>query len=474
VPALREYALAVAPGSAASTVTWLHRGQLNVTVIVKATFGFALDADMARLEPDEILRADVHWQKNPARSTRAASDLAPYLGMVDVVFTGHAQPAAGAGLARTLPVRLTVIDGHETLLDKRLLVHDPAGFDRIPIVYERAYGGAGIADNPMGVGGTAGAGTPNVFDPADARRPAGFGPLGRSWPSRKHLLGKTPRKLLDAEIARIPDDFAWPYYQVAPADQQIARLGGGAWILLEGLSPTASLVRMRLPDVRGLAYVYADAAEAEGLWIELTLDTLHIDGDDARCHVVFRGSFPVEDEASLGAVRIAAGVESAGMPLAWPDEAPVAAADPDPTAAAGTTGTLELEGEAATSKGLPFAAGTVALAADEQLALAARPAVPFVRGAPGSLREMPPPRIPPPPPPSTGTLALEPEAPPPPPQPPAPAPAAALPPRAPVVAPSLDTAPAASPSPRFPPPPPKGPPEASPALKQGLYGKFRG
>ncbi len=474
VSALRHHAITPAPGSAATAVAWSFQGQLHVTVIAKASFAFALDADMPRADPAEILRADAHVQNNPVRSTRAASDLAPYLGLVDVVFTGDAQPPAGAGPVRALPVRLTVIDGRETVLDKRLLVEDPAGFVRMPIVYERAYGGMGIAENPLGVG-AGGDGAPNVLDPDDPRRPAGFGPLGRSWPSRKHLLGKTPRKLLDAEIARIPDDFAWAYYQTAPADQRLARLGGGAWILLQGLSAAAPLVRMRLPDLRGLAYV--DGTSDEGLWIELALDTLHIDGEASRCHAVCRGSFVVEDEAALARIRIVAGVESHGVPLAWPEALPEEAieeAAPDvATAGTGAARTITLGADAPQGKVLPFGPapavpGTLALTPDVQRELAARPAVPFSRGAVGALREVPPPRTPPPRSPSTGTLALEMEAPAPPPPPPPPEPA----PRAPVEIPSLDTGPAPRPPP--PPAPAAAPPDATPALKRGLYGKFRG
>jgi hypothetical protein len=503
VAAIRDDAISAAPGSTVAAVAWSFRGQMYVTVIAKATFAFAFDADMPRVEPQEIVRADVHEQKNPARSARVTSDLAPYLPFVDVVFTGHAH--AGGGLVRVLPVRLTVVDGEETVLDKRLLVQDAAGFERMPIVYERASGGPGAADNPAGVDRARGAGEPNVIDPEEPRRPAGFGPVGRAWPSRKRLLGRTARKFLDAEVAQIPDDFEWSYYQVAPPDQQAERMSGGAWIMLEGLCPACPLARMRLPDVSGFAFVYG--AGAGGEMLELALDTVRLDGDEERCTVLLRGSLPVEDEAALGRLRIVAGVGSAGAPLTWPvgaeepsgvsledepelmagfeDESPLLrtipfVAEPPPQPALERS--VDVDIEAPRSRRIPFPGSfdTADLEVDQQLHLAIRPAVPFRRSSSTAAMRAVRPSPPSVPPPSTGTLVLareEPAAPPPAP-PPEPEPEEKEPPRREaIVAPSLDTGPARpAPSPRKAPPAslPVGPPTASPALKRGLYGKYGG
>ena len=70
------------PVGAVSTdaVAWRFRGQLNLTVIAKATFAFAEDADMARTAPEPVLREEVHHGKMPGRSIRLASENAPYLG----------------------------------------------------------------------------------------------------------------------------------------------------------------------------------------------------------------------------------------------------------------------------------------------------------------------------------------------------------------------------------------------------------
>ena len=160
------------------------------------------------------------------------------------------------------------------MLDKTILVRDGAGFQRKPIIYEHAFGGAGVVDNPLGVGETPGDGVPTLFDPRDPRRPAGFGPIARAWPARKRLLGATPRRALEGPVAEIPSPFDWSYFQAAPVDQRTDFLGGDEWIVLEGLHPALPLLRTRLPGVRGMARIHGLAAfgVVEGTALDLHLD----------------------------------------------------------------------------------------------------------------------------------------------------------------------------------------------------------
>ncbi|WP_437677029.1 DUF2169 family type VI secretion system accessory protein [Sorangium sp. So ce131] len=304
------------PGAAAAAVAWRAQGALHVTVIAKATFAFAPDAVMPRIEPQEILRAEVHHGDHPGRSVRFTTDLAPALARADVLFTGAAHAPPGAPV-RSLPVRLALFAGHRPLLDKHLLVHDPGGVTRVPIVYERTGLGLGDTENPFGLASTAG--VTSVVDPAQPGRPVGFGPLGRAWPARKRLLGVVPRRVLEGAVAEIPEGFDWAYFQAAPLDQRVERLRGDEWIILEGLHPDLPRLRTRLAGARGLARIHGLAAFgiAEGQPLELYLDTLRIDGDAQRCTVVCRRSFPVPAEAALAAVRVVAGVEVAGEPSAW-------------------------------------------------------------------------------------------------------------------------------------------------------------
>ncbi len=311
-PTLPSFERVVTPaqGAAAGAVLWRSRGKLHVTVIAKATFVLVDGAEMSRVEPQEVLRTEVHHRNNPTRSVRYTADTAPYLPRADVLFTGFAFPPPGAP-SRSFTVRLAVIGRSGAIMDKTLLI-DGATEARVPLMYESALGGIGSPENPLGTD------KPIVFDPARRDVPAGFGPIGRAWPARRKLLGALPRKALDAPIADLPDTFDWSYFQAAPADQRTELLRGDEWLLLEGLHPSIASLRTALPSARGKARVFGLPGIAHGQALDLCLDTVRIDGDTRRCTLVFRRSFPIPNEEALGTLLVQAGVESARDPIVWP------------------------------------------------------------------------------------------------------------------------------------------------------------
>lgn len=317
---LRDDAALAAGAVAVTALAWHFRGALRVTAVAKASFAFAPDAEMTRTAPDPIVRSEVNYGNNPARSVRLTSDLVPYLNRVDVLLTGHAWPPPRV-LVETMPARLGIFDGARALLDKTVMVRQAGGITRVPLVYEGAYGGIGWQENPFGVG-VSGTGEPSLVDPADDKRRAGFGPIGRGWPERKRLVGAELRKLLDGDgLMPLPDTFDWDYFQSAPPDQRLAALRGDEWIVMDGMNPKIPRLRVRLPGVRGLGRVYGLGpwGMADGQPLALKADTLRIDCDEERCTLTFRTTFPIADEAALEAIRIALAVELPGQPITWPD-----------------------------------------------------------------------------------------------------------------------------------------------------------
>jgi hypothetical protein len=411
------------PAADASAVAWREAGRLFVTVVAKASFSLTPGAEMARCEPQPIIGAELHYGNNPVRSVRFTPDLAPRLNRADVLFTGHGHAPSGAP-AVLGAARLVVFAGEWAVLDKTILLQDPRGFQRIPLVYERAFGGSTVLENPLGIGGDADGGEPTLVDIIAPRRPIGFGPIARAWPARKRLLGKTQRRVLEGAVAEIPAGFDWSYFQSAPRDQQIDALRGDETIALFGLHPTLPVLVARLPRVRGRARLHhlTGSGIPEGHPLDLTLDTLRIDGDEERCTVVCRGAFEIATEAALGEMLILAGVEASGEAIVWPDPLPArpsraALARPPENARAGTV----LDTRAAVSQPLsPKSVSSLGGAApvpthvlgdqqeDPQECETKKRRTPF--GPPGRESALPfaipaPPPAPPPPPPTT-TLML--------------------------------------------------------------------
>lgn len=312
----------------AGSVVWRFGGQLHVTVIVKATFAVVHDADMELIQPAEVVRAELHHRNNPTRSVRATSDLAPYVARPEVVLTGHACAPRGAP-ATQVDVRLAVLR-ERPVLDKTLRVRgdlkrgERTPFDKIPLVYEKAAGGVGWPDNPFGSGlqsdGSIDPDAANIVDPRDPRRTAGFGPISRSWPARKRLLGNVDRKVIEATVANIPAGFDWSYFQSAPPDQRLDALHGDEWIALAGVHPDLPEIRTRLPGARAIGQVRGlDPDRADTYWpLDFRPDSLQIDMDAQTCSVVWRGILPIRHEAQLYGMQVVVGIEVPGVGVAWP------------------------------------------------------------------------------------------------------------------------------------------------------------
>ena len=279
-----------------ATLAWRAKGRLHVTAVVKASFDLRPNGPMTLTSPDPI--------------EPAVGELAPYLGQTDVVVrSGHAfavPPRAVAGLS----IRVALVRDWP-VIDKKLLVYPRAQMDgsRSPVVVERLSLG--------GQGPDAGL----VVNPADPSRPAVIGALGAGSEERLAVLGGRGAPRLSGQVIEIGDRFPWSYYQTAPPDQRTDHLRGDEWVVLEGMHPQHARWASRLPGPQAQVVVYPPGlAGGAAHAVAMVADTLSIDADRGRCSVLWRGSFPVRDEASARALALVAGVAIPGRPVAWPSK----------------------------------------------------------------------------------------------------------------------------------------------------------
>lgn len=158
----------------------------------------------------------------------------------------------------------------------------PCPFTEMPVTWERAFGGAGFADNPVGRGfapvGCAammpGAHKlPNVEDPRspvrdrnDRPRPAGFGPLDFTWPQRFSKLGTHDQNWLETRFPGLAADLDWSAFNAAPEDQHI----DGFWrgderFVVENLCADQSVIEGDTPGPRDPSLRQPRAARWNGL-----------------------------------------------------------------------------------------------------------------------------------------------------------------------------------------------------------------
>ncbi len=292
--------------TAAATVAWRHRGRLRLSVVVKATFAFVVDGPMAVTAVEPLHATELHHEGDPARSLRAASDLAPYRTHADVVLTGHAPVPEESATVRLAVYR------DRALIDKSFDVvpsGDLEGSHTVPLVYEQSPGGPEFDDNPVGTS------LPSIVDSSDPQRPVGFGPIAATWPARARRLGGFDPRALQAAIPSLPDDLDWSYYSAAPVDQVMDYLHGDEWIVLENLVDGCPMVRMQLPTTHAEARILGLGPAPI---VKMLADALHLDLDRGVASITWRGSFEIPSEESMRGVSVMVGVATQGQPIAWP------------------------------------------------------------------------------------------------------------------------------------------------------------
>lgn len=325
--------------------------QQVLAFVVKGTFDLEPGAP-ARPAAEQLLpTGDEPYDPDadPPGSLRYEHDFALFKPRADVLVVGTAhapggRPAAAFEVAMrvgSLAKRLRVV-GERSWRAGFLggKVTEPEPFVTLPLRYEFAFGAPGFPPNPVGRGHLRRARdarggaiplprieTPDraAVDPTAAYEPAGFGPLGRGWATRRARLGTFDDDWLAARWPWLPADADPAHANAAPDDQQVAGyLRGDEAITLEHLDPDEPLLEAALPGVRARCFVRRQPEEAgrepQFEEVSLALDTLWIDADRRRLVLVWRGHLPVADERALEVAHVLVAREELAAPPAPPRE----------------------------------------------------------------------------------------------------------------------------------------------------------
>lgn len=402
---------------ALGVVPWRQDGVLRVTVVVKATFVAKVSPMTPAVAPQPYRISDVHHKNQPMARVIAASDRVPKKPRVDVTILGHAHAMRTASVPE-MTVHFALKHNEELLFAKKVHVvgarvakdSAPVPFVRMPIVYERAFGGIATAENPIGCGeeDADDDDRPNILHPEDPSRPVGFGPISAAWPIRKKKLGDTASRDVESPLMQLPPGFDFSYFQSAPLDQQIDELPPDAVLILEGFDPERERIEIALPGARAMGAIYGlDSVDADiGTPIEFRADTLHVDADSWMTTMTFRGHVDIHDESRLDQMVVATGIGIGGLDPIIPSLRPPAdriksAAEVSPAAIEDMGGTLMFGHEIpAHGQGLPFAPTNAVSSAKQKKRSSETLVLPLSAWSKGPTRHL-----------STETLALPPGSP---------------------------------------------------------------
>jgi hypothetical protein len=313
--------------------TWVrdHRGAEIWIVAVKASFIIGPDGSHG-LDPEqaEISRAPKFAGEPATSSLLRESDLIHTKHGTDVLVEGHAysppgmlKPIVDAGLKLASIDKTIRAIGDRTIergaLGMGIRLSDPQPFARMPIAYERSFGGTDQKSqdnkehgweprNPVGVGFAMnkehiiGTPAPNIEEPktpySDWRRgePAGFGPIARHWSPRVKLAGTYDEAWEKKRRPLLPSDFDERFYQCAPADQQVdGFLKGGERVELHNLTPEG-LLSFELPRITlGMTTWFYDATEVTH---RAALHTVTLQPDKRKFQMVWHSQLPCHSKVN--------------------------------------------------------------------------------------------------------------------------------------------------------------------------------
>ena len=315
-------------------------GREHAIAVLKGTFTIDGDRCVPAEEPVEIFGADVPNGEPGESTTRFESDLAMMKPATDVVMVGHAYAPKRGTKESAVSLRVGPVGLKARVIGDRqwgfLLglprMSGPKPFEKIPLGWERAFGGRQPAKsgdgfdgqddrNPFGTGYVRknrrsfvkGLALPNFEHPKHPVKrlgqkppPIGFGYVGRSWLPRRKYLGTYDEAWQEARAPLLPEDFDERGFCGAPAVLQAdPYLEGGEPVEIRGASPKGTL-RFDLPDVHPTF-----EAHFEGGWKPLAgaLDTVVIEPDESRVCLTWRARLDFHHRVrALRAVRIKAKV----------------------------------------------------------------------------------------------------------------------------------------------------------------------
>ncbi|MEI6825650.1 MAG: DUF2169 domain-containing protein [Desulfuromonadales bacterium] len=293
-----------------------EKGIDTIYVTAKATFAIKSQGLALAEKQLPLLMAD-QFRGEPENSSLAfANETLPTKPFTNIVLVGSVHAPGGRPVPQldvTLQVgpvnRVIKVFGDRQWIgnNQELKISPPIPFSKMPLEYERAFGGMHETDpvlfeerNPVGKGFSgkrtlqemAGRPLPNFEDPAhlirlpgDRPMPVGLGYISPTWEPRKSLTGTYDAAWTKQRAPYLPEDFNPRFFNTAHPELICKGfLKGGEPVYLQNLSPAGS-IRFTMPLVEFDTVVYMAGSKVAA---QMNMDTVLIVPDEERISVFWR------------------------------------------------------------------------------------------------------------------------------------------------------------------------------------------
>lgn len=300
-----------------------NHGRAIRTAVLKATLRVGPGTELEPSEEQEPIHAAPTYHGEPGTSSiLMEDDGAWFKPATDVVVVGSVMAPEGRPTRRcTVGIQVAglrkeaIVYGERRWVASRLVgtvMSEPIPFERMPIVWERCYGGTlEVRDdgrarheprNPIGTGlcdanTLDGMALPNFENPRqpisswrDRPTPHGFGFIAHGWSPRAGFAGTYGDAWRRDWMPFLPPDFDERFFNGAPPDQILAgHLRGGELVGAVNLSPRG-VDRFVLPTI---AVSFRVLSKRKREIVRANLDTLVLDLERSRVILVWRARYPV-------------------------------------------------------------------------------------------------------------------------------------------------------------------------------------
>jgi hypothetical protein len=319
-------------------------GRPLMVCVVKGTFEIGRSGVLSLSEMQASLNVAGEYWGDPEKTGYKYEPECAFLKLAtDVVLIGHACAPRPGTTEMPVSLRAGPVEKSIRVMGDRFWVKtlgligptDPQPFERIPLRYERAFGGWDRSDpnpqkhafeprNPVGLGFRAkngrfqeGLRLPNLEDPRQSLRsygsivpPAGFGFTAPHWEPRSKFGGTYDKNWTDRRMPLLPLDFDYRFFN--GASEGLVAPGyfrGDESVLVENASSDGRLL-FRLPAVPP-PQIAVELKGAQHVTVVTRLDTVIVNTDDRLLFLIWRGNLPlkrgIED---ISAVQVPARVDS--------------------------------------------------------------------------------------------------------------------------------------------------------------------
>ena len=306
-----------------------EEGRDLLVMMAKATYAIDAQGKVSLAETQTPLCLAGEYYGDPVKtSPKYAPEGAFAKVATDVVVIGHAHAPKGRSVSQ-LDVSLQIGPLKKTLrvfgdrvwrksvglFADTWKMSAPAPFEKMPLVYERAYGGQDLTAkdakhhvfeprNLVGVGvvsahsAKATEPAPNIEDPehlikhiGDKPPPAGIGFVAPNWQPRLGFVGTYDDAWQKNRMPLLAKDFNRQFFCAAsPGLTAKGFLAGNEAVRIVNMTPEGRLDFV-LPGGRPQAYIQMNGESEQAL--EVLLDTVIIDAETRQVQLLWRTVFPV-------------------------------------------------------------------------------------------------------------------------------------------------------------------------------------